>query len=51
MEDSKGKNYSGSKKLAFFAKHKDSITSEVAKTVKKREGSEGRQASRDRLYN
>lgn len=53
MSDFKGsnKNTSGSKKQQFFAKHKDSISSDVVKTVNKRESSDSRQASRDRLYN
>lgn len=60
MSDSKGmtnysesKNSSGNtKKAAFFSKHKDSISANVADNVKKRkENSESRGASRDRLYN
>ena len=53
--DSRGKtNFSSSKKKdQFFAKHKDSINESTVKTLaKKRESSqEGRNASRDRLYN
>ena len=49
---SDSKKNSGSKKQAFFAKHKDSISTNVAaNAVKRRENSESRGASRDRLYN
>lgn len=53
MSDSKSQNKNSqvNKKQQFFAKHKDSISSDVAKTINKRESSDTRQASRDRLYN
>lgn len=49
---SESKHSSGSKKQAFFNKHKDSIGSNVLENAQKRkENSQSRGASRDRLYN
>ena len=49
---SESKNSSGAKKQAFFSKHKDSIGKNVMENAKKRkDNSESRGASRDRLYN
>ena len=44
-------NGSGSKQKSFFEKHKGSIDENVVKTAKKRENSDSREASRNRLYN
>ena len=48
---SESKKSSGSKKQAFFSKHRDSIGQNVVANAKRRENSDSREAARNRLYN